>query len=669
MSFASMVLLRDTVDVVEMDEEEDAAGPCGVGDCEREGEGRASTALLGPAAGAPIFSFTLRTRIGSVSVFKGPWAAVPVSEMAPQNRALIEKELTLRPFTMIAGVRKLQPAMHCFQFKESGGERYLLVPRAYFTDRFGLPAIDETCLGQAISPALAFQGQLRDERQKMFVRALISTMLERKKTIALGSAEPGCGKTVMFLYLWSVVLRRKCLVIVHGLPIVAQWIAAARRFCPSSRIGIIHQNTWQIRNRDIVIASSDTMAARAGHFSKKLWHEFGVVCFDEAHHIMASTFLNIYLNCMHARYCVSLTGTPYRKDGLTHAMAFLTGPNAASMKNTDSVHVRVVQFTGGLKSFVAHKYGPGKGKPNEAAMMSAFVEDEVRTCLIARIVRACVLAGRKCLVLCARNELRQAIRMLVQESFDKEGRPLSPHTHRPLVKVGKGGGGGNGGGGEKDGGPPAGAALGAVVFGLADAYDTIWLEEFRVVPSGPLERSEMVRKITVLERKASEEQRDLARTLAGGIYPPKVVPDLEESPEHVNVPWVEELNAGDDYLSRQNKYHARSILATYVMAREALDVPGLDTLILATPSSDVRQAVGRIRRTGRGGGGGGGGGEADRQRPLIQTPCALVIDLVDMFHPFQRWGDVRKGYYRSERFAISTATVAKDTDPWDAADQ
>lgn len=645
-------LLTGAVDIVEP---EDLA-------TEDDARDDVNEAVVNSRSALSVFSFTLRTRVGSNSVFKGPWAVFPLSEMSPANRSLVEKELTLRPFTMIAGVRKLLPAVRCHRINESS--RLMLVPRAYFMDRFGAPALDETCLGQPIHEDVTFSGQLRDERQKSFVAALVGTMLEQKKTIALGSAEPGCGKTVMFLYLWSVILRRKCLVVVHGLPIVAQWIAAARRFCPASKIGIIHQNTWQIRNRDIVIASSDTVAARADQFTKDMWHEFGVVCFDEAHHIMASTFLNIYLNCMHARYCVSLTGTPYRKDGLTHAMAYMTGPNAATMKNTDPVHVRIVQFAGGLRSFVAHKYGPGKGKPNEAAMLSAFVEDGVRTCLLARIIRACVLRGRKCLVLCARNELRQAIRMLVQESFQPTPQftptpTPTPHTYRPLAI---------------SAGASSRGSLKNRVLDLVDTYDAIWLEPYRVVPSGSLERADMVRKMKTLEQKigtmaAADADADtpwtveLASSLRGGVVVPKVVPDLHESEEPVAASWVEELNAGDDYLARQNKYHARAILATYVMAREALDVPGLDTLILATPSSDVRQAVGRIRRTGRGG---QAGPDHSSASSILDTPHALVIDLVDMFVPFQRWGDVRAAYYRTERFATSTVRVVKDTDVWDA---
>lgn len=40
----------------------------------------------------------------------------------------------------------------------------------------------------------------------------------------------------------------------------------------------------------------------------------------------------------------------------------------------------------------------------------------------------------------------------------------------------------------------------------------------------------------------------------------------------------------------------RVILATYMMTAEATDIPTLDTLVMATPKSDVRQIVGRIIR-------------------------------------------------------------------------
>ena len=42
--------------------------------------------------------------------------------------------------------------------------------------------------------------------------------------------------------------------------------------------------------------------------------------------------------------------------------------------------------------------------------------------------------------------------------------------------------------------------------------------------------------------------------------------------------------------------NARVIFSTYQMAREALDIPSLDTLFMISPVMDVEQSVGRIMR-------------------------------------------------------------------------
>ncbi len=51
----------------------------------------------------------------------------------------------------------------------------------------------------------------------------------------------------------------------------------------------------------------------------------------------------------------------------------------------------------------------------------------------------------------------------------------------------------------------------------------------------------------------------------------------------------------DDELAKSEK--ADVIFATYQMAREALDIPALDTLVFATPIGDIIQAAGRILRS------------------------------------------------------------------------
>jgi superfamily II DNA or RNA helicase len=53
---------------------------------------------------------------------------------------------------------------------------------------------------------------------------------------------------------------------------------------------------------------------------------------------------------------------------------------------------------------------------------------------------------------------------------------------------------------------------------------------------------------------------------------------------------------GMNRASRDVAKEARVILSTYQMTREATDIPDLDTLVMATPKSDIAQIVGRILR-------------------------------------------------------------------------
>ena len=74
------------------------------------------------------------------------------------------------------------------------------------------------------------------------------------------------------------------------------------------------------------------------------------------------------------------------------------------------------------------------------------------------------------------------------------------------------------------------------------------------------------------------------------------------------------------------------IIATYAMAEEALDIKTLTTLIMATPKTDVTQAVGRILRS-------------TDHKPL-------VIDIVDIHETFKRQWLKRKRFYNSNKYKI-----------------
>ena len=87
------------------------------------------------------------------------------------------------------------------------------------------------------------------------------------------------------------------------------------------------------------------------------------------------------------------------------------------------------------------------------------------------------------------------------------------------------------------------------------------------------------------------------------------------------------------------------ILATYSMASEGLDIKTLTTLFLASPKTDIVQAIGRILRT--------------------KHINPMVLDIIDSHDIFQRQFLKRKQYYKKQNYdIIKTTHIDYDNDIW-----
>jgi hypothetical protein len=78
------------------------------------------------------------------------------------------------------------------------------------------------------------------------------------------------------------------------------------------------------------------------------------------------------------------------------------------------------------------------------------------------------------------------------------------------------------------------------------------------------------------------------------------------------------------------------ILATYSMAAEGMDIPVLNTLILASPIGDIEQAVGRIQR----------------QKPHERKYVPYIIDIWDQYSLFQIQGLRHVKFYKKNGYSF-----------------
>jgi superfamily II DNA or RNA helicase len=176
--------------------------------------------------------------------------------------------------------------------------------------------------------------------------------------------------------------------------------------------------------------------------------------------------------------------------------------------------------------------------------------------------------------------------------------------------------------------------------------ETIWYDDpvFREAPPvsrfGKINMAGMVTQLTEIENR-NETILKIIRELDDS----RRVLILSDRREHCF--WLNEKIPGsalylggmtEQALDLSSKH--KVIIATYSMAQEGLDIPVLDTLLMATPHSDVTQAVGRIMRETPG---------------KVNAP--LIIDIVDRWSVFHSMHRKRCLFYTSSGFAVEVAAA------------
>ena len=153
-------------------------------------------------------------------------------------------------------------------------------------------------------------------------------------------------------------------------------------------------------------------------------------------------------------------------------------------------------------------------------------------------------------------------------------------------------------------------------------------------------RSEFIVNVvkTILEENENQQIMIIAHNKNLLVY-------LHNAIEHKNIASVGYYIGGMKEKDLKLTETKKIILATYAMAAEALDIKTLTTLVMATPKTDVTQAVGRILRT-------------KHEQPL-------VVDIVDQHDIFKSQWYKRVKFYKKQGYKILHTTNKKFNNDWE----
>lgn len=290
----------------------------------------------------------------------------------------LKRELTVRPKENAVGIRP--PAFKVY--KELPGGK-LLIPRFFKDHDTKVFHKGETASG------MKFEGILRPHQKEA---------LAHFKGNGVLCLPCGQGKTATSLAIASK-MKRKTIIIVHKEFLATQWRERISQFCPSSTVGLIQGDAWDVDGHDFVIAMIQTLCSREhAHDAFKM---FGLVIVDEAHHIGAPAFSKTMFK-MSPEYTLGLTATPDRKDGLTCILYWFLGKPFYTMDQmTSELTLKKIDF-----DHVSFRAGPilnKFGKVSMAHMVNHLVDIPERNELILKHVRDAVSRNRKILLLSDRR--------------------------------------------------------------------------------------------------------------------------------------------------------------------------------------------------------------------------------------------------------------------------
>ena len=229
----------------------------------------------------------------------------------------------------------------------------------------------------------------------------------------------GFGKTVLALYILSK-LSVKTLVIVHKEFLMDQWKERIEFFLPDAKIGKIQGDVIKIKDKDIVIGMLQSISMK--EYEDDVFKDFGLVIFDECHHLGAEVFSKALLKT-NFKYTLGLSATPRRDDGLTKVFEWYLGKIVFQIKkrNKEDVLVKIIKYFNEDEEYCREEKN-FKGLNNSSKMINNICSFIPRTEIIVNEIQELHKEKRKILVLSNRvSHLKDMHILLTKIDINKVG--------------------------------------------------------------------------------------------------------------------------------------------------------------------------------------------------------------------------------------------------------
>ena len=250
----------------------------------------------------------------------------------------------------------------------------------------------------------SFKGVLRDE-QKEGLEALA------KKENGLFIAPPSFGKTVVAIALIAK-LKVNALVVVPRLSLLGQWKERIATFLDlEGEVGELKGSKNALK-WVVDVASIDSLANESAE--KEILSKYGLIIFDEAHHLGAKTYEDVARACP-SKYLYGFTATLARSDGNHRIVTSTIGEVIYEVGEKQTAIMSKILYP----RFTSFGFSPLEKTLGYSEQLTLLAKDKNRNEAIVKDVKACYENGRKMLLLSDRLEhLRTLKEMLSLPSED-----------------------------------------------------------------------------------------------------------------------------------------------------------------------------------------------------------------------------------------------------------